>query len=72
MAHKKDKKKESAPVKVKGDLYHDIEQKKKEKIDRKEYEKELLKLNIELIKLQEWVKAKKLNEFTEEMLLNPC
>jgi polyphosphate kinase 2 len=60
MAHKKEKKKEKAPVKVKGDLYHDIEQTKKEKIERKEFEKELLKLDIELIKLQEWVKAKKL------------
>jgi polyphosphate kinase 2 len=60
MAHKKDKKKENAPVKTKDDLYHDIEQEKSEKLDRKKYEKELLKLNIELIKLQEWVKAKKL------------
>lgn len=32
----------------------------KKKIKKKEYEKELYKLQLELIKLQEWVKAKKL------------
>ncbi|HOG19186.1 MAG TPA: hypothetical protein PKW37_01910, partial [Salinivirgaceae bacterium] len=32
----------------------------KKKIDNKFYEKELYKLQIEMIKLQEWVKAKKL------------
>jgi polyphosphate kinase len=60
MAHNKDKKKEKSAVTKKDDLYHDIEQKKKEKLDRKEFEKELRKIDIELIKLQEWVKAKKL------------
>ena len=44
----------------KNDLYHDIKQEKKKKLDRKEYEKLLLKLEIELVKLQEWVKANKL------------
>ena len=44
----------------KKDLYHDIEPAKKEKLGVKEYEKLLLDLEIELVKLQEWVKAKKL------------
>jgi polyphosphate kinase len=60
MAHTKDKKKAKSAGKEKGDLYHDIVQEKKEKLGRKEFEKELMKLDIELIKLQEWVKAKKL------------
>lgn len=38
--------------------YEAVEDKKK--IDRKAYEKEIYKLQIELIKLQEWVKHKKL------------
>jgi polyphosphate kinase len=60
MAHKKEKKTEKkSPVK-KGDFYHDIEPEKKDKLGRKKFEKELGKLEIELIKLQEWVKAKKL------------
>ena len=60
MAHKKEKKPAKAKVSEKTDLYHDIEPEKKKKIDKKEYEKLLLKLEIELVKLQEWVKAKKL------------
>lgn len=44
----------------KKDLYHDIQPEKKEKLGRKEYEKLLRKLSVELVKLQEWVKAKKL------------
>lgn len=56
---KKDKK-----IKVekfeKNDLYHDVKPEKKEKLDRKEFEKDLLKLEVELVKLQEWVKANKL------------
>jgi len=44
----------------KKDLYHDIRPEKKERLGRKEYEKLLRKLSIELVKLQEWVKAKKL------------
>jgi polyphosphate kinase 2 len=59
MAHNKEKKKGKS-VSKKDDLYHDIVQEKREKFDRKEFEKELLKLDIELIKLQEWVKAQKL------------
>lgn len=41
-------------------LYYDIEAEKKKKLDNKDYEKMLLEQDIELIKLQEWVKAKKL------------
>jgi polyphosphate kinase 2 len=41
-------------------LYYDIEPEKKKKLGKKEYGKLLLKLEIELVKLQEWVKAKKL------------
>lgn len=44
----------------KEDLYHDIKPEKKEKLKAKEYEKHLRKLEIELVKLQEWVKARKL------------
>lgn len=44
----------------KKDLYHDIEPVKKEKLGVKEYEKLLMHLEIELVKLQEWVKAQKL------------
>jgi polyphosphate kinase 2 len=42
------------------DLYHDIEDQKDKKLKNKHYFKELTKLDIELIKLQEWIKAKKL------------
>ena len=41
-------------------LYHDIKPEKKKKLSPKQYEKLLLKLEIELVKLQEWVKANKL------------
>ena len=44
----------------KSELYHDIEQKKDEKMKNKHYFNELIKLDIELVKLQEWVKTKKL------------
>ena len=60
MAHKNDKKKAKTSGTKKDELYHDIEQEKKDKLERKLFEKQLLKLDIELIKLQEWVKAKKL------------
>jgi polyphosphate kinase 2 len=60
MAHKKEKKPAKVKVAEKADLYHDIEAEKKKKLDKKEYEKLLLKLEIELVKLQEWVKANKL------------
>ena len=59
MANHKEKK--SAKVtNGKDDLYHDIEQEKKKKLDSNEYEELLQDLEIELVKLQEWVKANKL------------
>ncbi len=44
----------------KSDLYHDIEDKKDKSMKNKHYFRELIKLDVELIKLQEWIKAKKL------------
>jgi len=60
MANNKEKKKAKAKVAEKVDLYHDIEQEKKKKLNLMEFDKLLLKLEIELVKLQEWVKANKL------------
>jgi polyphosphate kinase 2 len=72
MAEKKNTKPEKAektekvenPGKMKkfdrADLYHDIEDEKHSTMKNKKYFKELRKLEIELIKLQEWVKANKL------------
>lgn len=60
MAHIKGKKTVKAKIAEKADLYHDIEPEKRKKLKRKEYEELLLKLEIELVKLQEWVKANKL------------
>jgi polyphosphate kinase 2 len=42
------------------DLYHDVEDKKYKKMKNSHYLKELTRLDIELVKLQEWIKAKKL------------
>ena len=60
MTHKVEKKSVKAIVAENDDFYHDIEQEKKKKLHRKEYDKLLMKLEIELVKLQEWVKANKL------------
>jgi polyphosphate kinase len=60
MAHNDEKKKGKVKSIEKNDLYHDIKQEKKKKLNTKEYEKLLLNLEIELVKLQEWVKANKL------------
>ncbi len=60
MAHDKESKKKKSKAVAKNGLYYDIEPEKKEKIERKEFEKKLLELEVELVKLQEWVKAKKL------------
>lgn len=64
MAKSKDKKKGNLADKAEkvetNKLYYDIEAEKKKKLDKKKYEKLLLEQDIELIKLQEWVKAKKL------------
>ena len=40
--------------------HYEVVESKKEKLDKKFYEKELDKLDVELIKLQEWIKHKKL------------
>jgi polyphosphate kinase 2 len=60
MTHNKDKRSEKVRAAEKEELYHDVVQEKKEKLKDGEYEELLLKLEIELVKLQEWVKAKKL------------
>jgi polyphosphate kinase len=60
MAQKKEKNKEKEKVEKKSPLYRDIVHAKKVKINRKEYEDLLLKQEIELVKLQEYVKANKL------------
>ncbi|MDO9579900.1 MAG: hypothetical protein Q7J06_04960 [Bacteroidales bacterium] len=54
------KKQSKVKVAEKTDLYHDIKPEKKKKLERKEYEKLLLNLEIELVKLQEWIKTNKL------------
>ena len=55
--HKKDKKKKSSAKNLR-EIPQDIPQNKKGKLDKKFYEKELAKLQIELVKLQEWIKHK--------------
>jgi len=60
MARNGEKKKNQVKSAGKNDLYYDIKQEKKKKLKRKEYEKLLQNLEIELVKLQEWVKANKL------------
>ena len=54
--------KETLQKKVSGKsgLYYDIVPETKEKMDNKEYEKLLTGLEVELVKLQEWVKLNKL------------
>jgi polyphosphate kinase 2 len=44
----------------KSELYYDVVPEKKKRLGLKEYEKLLLTLEIELVKLQEWVRTKKL------------
>lgn len=44
----------------KKDLYYDVKVEKQKKLETKDYEKKLRKLAIELVKLQEWVKANRL------------
>jgi len=60
MGHSKGKKPAKAKVADAVGEYSDIEPEKRKKLDDKEYEELLLKQEIELVKLQEWVKAKKL------------
>jgi polyphosphate kinase 2 len=60
MGHNKEKNQVNGKSTGKDDLYHDIEQEKKKKLGSDEYEDLLRDLEIELVKLQEWVKANKL------------
>jgi polyphosphate kinase len=60
MAKRKADTEEKTKLNSKEDLYHDVKQEKKKKLETEEYEKLLLDLEVELVKLQEWVKAKKL------------
>ena len=60
MAEKKKKQADKSVSFDKGKLYHDIKEEKHKKIKSDDYEKELEKLAIELVKLQEWIKFKKL------------
>ena len=59
---KKNQKDKKTKVEVfeKKNLYHDIKAEKQEKLGNNEYLKKLWNLEIELVKLQEWVKANKL------------
>jgi polyphosphate kinase 2 len=60
MSHSKEKRKPGTDVSEKVDLYHDIVPEKRKKLKKEDYEKSLMKQEIELVKLQEWVKANKL------------
>lgn len=60
MAIKKEKNPENVNSVGKDVLYHDIKQEKKAKLETAEYDTLLMTLAVELVKLQEWVKAKKL------------
>jgi polyphosphate kinase 2 len=60
MAQNKEKKSANIRITGKDELYHDIKQEKKKKLGSREYEEMLMTLEIELVKLQEWVKANKL------------
>lgn len=60
MGSHKEKHKDNGKPAGKDDLYHDIEQEKKKKLDSDKYEDLLRDMEIELVKLQEWVKANKL------------
>ena len=57
---KKEPVKKETPKHDDNQLYYDIIVEKKEKLDDKTYAKLLRNLTIELVKLQEWVKAEKL------------
>jgi polyphosphate kinase 2 len=60
MSNSKERKKTKVKTAEKSDLYYDIVPEKKVKLQLKEYEKQLLNLEIELVKLQEWVRENKL------------
>ena len=53
------KKKKSKTKEVKNAVYSDIKRdKKKDKLTKKEYEKQLNLLQVELVKLQRWIQTK--------------
>ena len=58
--HDKDKKHHKHNDESEKGVHYEQTQDKKEKLDKKYYEKEIKKLDVELIRLQEWVKFKKL------------
>lgn len=60
MANKNGKKSNKVKNDENSVMYHDVEPEKKKKMKDEEYEKLLHPLEVELVKLQEWVKAKKL------------
>jgi len=60
MAKNQKHKKEKIEVFEKKNLYYDIKAEKQKKLGNNEYLEKLLNLEIELVKLQEWVKANKL------------
>lgn len=60
MAKANGKKNHKLKITEKAELYRDIEPEKKKEIKRRDYDKLLLNQEVELVKLQEWVKAKKL------------
>jgi len=60
MGNGKGKNKEKIKAAENGPLYYDVVPEKKKGYSRKEFEKLLRPLEIEMVKLQEWVKANKL------------
>jgi polyphosphate kinase len=60
MAYNKEKKSAEMSKASKDDLYHDVEEEKKQKLSKGKYEELLRPLEIELVKLQEWVKDRKM------------
>lgn len=60
MKKKSPKKSSRVEVFEKKNLYHDVKMEQQKTLGKKEYENKLRTLAIELVKLQEWVKANKL------------
>ncbi|HEX7494417.1 MAG TPA: polyphosphate kinase 2 [Bacteroidales bacterium] len=60
MTHSNKKKSDKEKTVEKDNLYHDIEEEKQKKLEPEKYDELLMNLEIELVKLQEWVKANKL------------
>ena len=60
MVEKSKSRRKKVEVFEKKNLYYDVKAEKQKELSGKEYNKKLRKLAIELVKLQEWVKANKL------------